>query len=308
MVVIFNILCYDGLKGGIALNIEHLPNLPLYVDMAYINGNWKYYTMDVHRHGLAECNYIAEGSCTYEIGGVPFHLTKRNLILLDSSVPHKITFNHEHPCTVMGMSLSFAGDAAPAAMPRLQELLAHSPEISCLFRALDGALVFPDARALQGDVLRMAREYDAQRDAFYLNSLGYHLLAEIARLPQTEQSSVQYYVDKAQNYIKEAFYLIRNNEQIAEHIGLNATYLERIYKKATGKTLWESVTACRLAAAEELLAQPGIPINEIDNMIGFANRQTFYLRFKRRYGMSPSEFRKRESLRRSSGDGAEGES
>ncbi|MBP3636953.1 MAG: helix-turn-helix domain-containing protein [Clostridia bacterium] len=274
------------------MNIDIMPNKPLYMDMAYINGNWKYYTMDIHRHGLLECNYIAEGKCTYEIGGVPYHLTKRNLILLDSSIPHKITFNHEHPCTVMGMSLSFADAQAPAAMPGFREVLAQSPDMHRLILSLEQALVFPDARALQGDILRLAREYDGRRDALYMNSLSYHLLSQIARLPLTEQSSVQHYVEKTQNYIKEAFYLIRNNEQIAEHLGLNATYLERIYKKATGSTLWESVTACRMAAAEELLAQPAIPIHEIDNMIGFVNRQTFYLQFKKRYGMSPTEFRK----------------
>ena len=279
------------------MNIDIMPNKPLYMDMAYINGNWKYYTMDIHRHGLLECNYIAEGKCTYEIGGVPYHLTKRNLILLDSSIPHKITFNHEHPCTVMGMSLSFADAQAPAAMPGFREVLAQSPDMHRLILSLEQALVFPDARALQGDILRLAREYDGRRDALYMNSLSYHLLSQIARLPLTEQSSVQHYVEKAQNYIKEAFYLIRNNEQIAEHLGLNATYLERIYKKATGSTLWESVTACRMAAAEELLAQPAIPIHEIDNMIGFVNRQTFYLQFKKRYGMSPTEFRKNKMNR-----------
>lgn len=26
--------------------IDDLPNLPLYVDSAYLNGNWKYYTMN----------------------------------------------------------------------------------------------------------------------------------------------------------------------------------------------------------------------------------------------------------------------
>ena len=297
MVAIFNMMCYACRQGGIALNIDIMPNKPLYMDMAYINGNWKYYTMDIHRHGLLECNYIAEGKCTYEIGGVPYHLTKRNLILLDSSIPHKITFNHEHPCTVMGMSLSFADAQAPAAMPGFREVLAQSPDMHRLILSLEQALVFPDARALQGDILRLAREYDGRRDALYMNSLSYHLLSQIARLPLTEQSSVQHYVEKAQNYIKEAFYLIRNNEQIAEHLGLNATYLERIYKKATGSTLWESVTACRMAAAEELLAQPAIPIHEIDNMIGFVNRQTFYLQFKKRYGMSPTEFRKNKMNR-----------
>lgn len=297
MVAIFNMMCYACRQGGIALNIDIMPNKPLYMDMAYINGNWKYYTMDIHRHGLLECNYIAEGKCTYEIGGVPYHLTKRNLILLDSSIPHKITFNHEHPCTVMGMSLSFADEQAPAAMPGFREVMAQSPDMHRLILSLEQALVFPDARALQGDILRLAREYDGRRDALYMNSLSYHLLAQIARLPLTEQSSVQHYVEKAQNYIKEAFYLIRSNEQIAEHLGLNATYLERIYKKATGSTLWESVTACRMAAAEELLAQPAIPIHEIDNMIGFVNRQTFYLQFKKRNGMSPTEFRKNKMNR-----------
>lgn len=273
------------------MNLSLLPNLPLHTDMAYINGNWKYYTMDLHRHGLLECNYIAEGECTYEIGGVPYPLSKRSLILLDSSIPHKITFNHERPCTVMGMSLSFTG-AEHGAMPGLQDLLRQSEEIRRLLASLEGAMVFPDARALQGDVLRLAREFDARQDAFYLDSLSCHLLAEIARLPLTEKTSAQYYVERAQNYIREAFYLIRSNEQIAAHIGLNVTYLERIYRKATGRTLWESVISCRLTAAQELLSQPGIPINEIDNMIGFANRQTFYLQFKKRFGISPSQYRR----------------
>ena len=263
---------------------------PLYADMAYINGNWKYYTMDTHSHGLLECNYIDGGSCTYEIDGIPYRLTSKNLILLDSSIPHRIVFDHGHPCTVMGVSLSYGGTGGD--MPGLPALLRQSPEIRSLLEGLDRALVFPDGRSLQRDIHRLAREYQGRRDAFYLNSLSYHLLAQLARLPRTAGSSAQDYAEKAASYIQEAFYLIRSNEQIARQLGLNATYLERIYKKATGSTLWETVTACRLAAAEELLKQPMIPIGQIDSMIGFANRQTFYLQFKKRYGMSPSRYRR----------------
>lgn len=275
--------------------IDKIPNLPIYVDTAYMNGNWKYYTMETHSHGLLECNYISEGSCVYEIAGKEYALTKKNLILLDSSIPHKIKFNHEHPCTVLGFSLSLCAPS-PVAFPGLLDMLNHSLDICRLLLSLKQAIIFPDARSLYGDMLRLFHEFEGRSDAFYLTSLSYHLLCEIARLPQTEKSSASYYVEKAENYIREAFYLIRNNEQIADHIGLNATYLERIYKKTTGATLWETVTLCRLAAAKELLAQPGIPINEIDNMIGFANRQTFYLQFKKRFGMSPSEYRKHHSL------------
>ncbi len=271
--------------------IDKIPNLPLYVDLAYMNGNWKYYTMKKHRHGLLECNYIAEGSCIYEIDGVDYELTQKKLILLDCSLPHKIRFNHEHPCTVLGFSFSL-GSKGPAAFPGFLDMMNNSLDVCRLLTSLNRAVVFPDARSLHQDMLRLFHEFEGRKDAFYMASLSYHILCEIARLPLTEKSSTAQYVNKAQNYIQEAFYLIKGNEQIASHIGLNATYLERIYKKATQTTLWESVTACRLKAAEELLRQPGIPICEIDNMIGFSNRQTFYLQFKKRYGMSPSQYRK----------------
>lgn len=276
--------------------IEKLSNLPLYVDCAYMNGNWKYYTMEKHTHGILECNYIAEGSCVYEIDGVDYELKQKNLILLYSALPHKIKFNHEHPCTVLGFSLSFTSDT-PGAFPGLLTVLNNSLDICRMLASLKQARIFPDARSLRPDMLRLFHEFEGRQDSLYMTSLAYHLLCEIARLPLSEKSSVSHYAEKAENYIREAFYLIKNNEQIASHIGLNATYLERIYKKETGRSLWESVTTCRLNAAEELLQQPGIPIREIDNMIGFANRQTFYLQFKKRYGMSPSEYRKNYSSR-----------
>lgn len=272
--------------------LANLPNLPIYADLAYMNGNWKYYTMELHSHGLLECNYIAEGNCVYEIDGTDYELAAKNLILFDSSLPHKIRFNHEHPCTVLGFSLSLGGPDTGIVFPGIRDVLNHSLALCHLLQSLKQAVIFPDARAVRGDMLRLFHEFEGQNDRLYMDSLCYHLLCEIARLPLTEKSSVSYYVEKTEDYIKEAFYLIKSNEQIASHVGLNPTYLERIFKKQTGSTLWEAVTVCRLAAAKELLAQPGIPIRKIDNMIGFANRQTFYLQFKKRFGMSPSDYRK----------------
>ena len=274
------------------MTIAKLPNLPLYIDNAYMNGNWKYYTMEMHSHGFLECNYIENGSCIYEIDGKEYELGQKNLIVLDSSLPHKIKFNPDKPCTVLGFSLSFDYARPAMAFPGILDILNTSLELCLFLTALRGARIFPDASDLKADMLRIHKEFEGRKNPLYLNSLSYHILSELPLLPTSEKSSAQYYVEKAEDYIKESFYLVKNNEMIANHIGLNATYLERIYKKATGISLWESVTRCRLAAAKELLANPQIPIKEIDNMIGFANRQTFYLQFKKRYGISPSEYRK----------------
>lgn len=272
--------------------LADLPNLPLYADLAYMNGNWKYYTMEPHCHGLLECNYIENGNCVYEIQGTSYELTQKNLILFDSSLPHRIRFNHERPCTVLGFSLSLGGPDTGIPFPGIRDVLNHSLPLCHLLQSLQQAVVFPDARAVKGDMLRLFHEFEGRQEPLFMSSLCYQLLCEITRLPLSEKSSVSYYVEKTDSYIRESFYLIQSNEQIASHIGLNPTYLERIFKRQTGSTLWEAVTTCRLAAAKELLAQPGIPIREIDNMIGFANRQTFYLQFKKHFGISPSEYRK----------------
>ena len=274
------------------MHVENLPNYPLYVDSAYLNGSWKYYTMEHHSHGFLECDYVEDGSCVYEIDGQEYPLSSRNLILFDSSLSHKIKCSHERPCTILGFSLSL-GSAGAFKFPGILDVLNHSLDICRLLITLKQAIVFPDARSIRNDMLKLCHEFEGRRDSFYQTGLGYCVLGEIARLPLTEKSTVQYYTEKARNYIRESFYLIKSNEQIADHVGLNSTYLERIYKKTMGITLWESVTACRLSAAKELLSQPGVPINEIETMIGFANRQTFYLQFKKRYGISPSEYRKK---------------
>lgn len=274
--------------------INKLPNLPLCVEDAYQNGSWKYYTPVTHQHGFLECCYVAEGSCTFEIEGNLHPLVQKNLILLDSSLPHRILSDPAHPCTLLGFSLAAKNALGNAAFPTLLNMLNNSLDICRMLVSLRQALVFPDAQSLYENILRLIREFEGRKDSFYLTGLAYHLLCAFSRLPLTEKSAVPCYVEKAEHYIQESFYKIRNNEQIAAYVGLNPTYLERIYKRGTGISLWEAVTRCRLAAAKELLEQSDIPINEIDSRIGFANRQTFYLQFKKRYGMSPSAYRKQQ--------------
>ena len=68
--------------------------------------------------------------------------------------------------------------------------------------------------------------------------------------------------------------------------------MERIFKRETGSTIWQYVMECRMDAAKDLLENTPIPIGEIDPLIGMNSRQTFYIQFKRHYGVSPAEYRK----------------
>ncbi len=271
--------------------IHTLPNKPIKVVYAYSVGSWKYDSISAQEGNFLEGIYVEEGSLTVTIDDTSYTLVPKNLILINANTPHKLHVTENAPGNILRFSLSFDETETPV-FPGLLNVLNISLDICRMMLSLNQALVFPDARSLRNNLSRLAKEYDGRRDHVHMTTLAYHLLCELSRLPLTAKSNVQAYVEKADTYIHDTFYQIKNNEQIAAHVGLNGTYLERIYKKYYGISLWECVTVCRLAAARELLLQPELPIKEIETRIGFSNRQTFFLQFKKRYGMSPSEYRK----------------
>lgn len=271
--------------------IHTLPNKPLKVTRACSIGSWKYDTASAQEGNFLEGIYVDEGSLNVTIDDTVYALAPKNLLLLNATTPHTLHFEESTPGNVLRFSLSFDETGTPV-FPGLLNILNISLDICRMMLSLNQVLIFPDAHTLRGNLARLIKEYDGRRDHVFMTTLAYHLLSELSRLPLTAKSGVQAYAEKADAYIHDSFYQIKNNEQIAAHVGLNGTYLERIYKKHYGISLWECVTVCRLAAARELLLQPDIPIREIEERIGFSNRQTFFLQFKKRYGMSPSEYRK----------------
>lgn len=271
--------------------LHTLPNKPFKITYAGPMGKWKYNTPIPQDGNFLEGIYVEEGNVQVLLDNEVISLMPKNLLLINATISRRLQFTETAPGSILRFSLSFDETQNPV-FPGLLNVLNISLDICRMMLSLNQELLFPDAHSLHGDFIRLCKEYDGRKDQVFMTTLAYHLLAGLSRLSLTAKSGVQTYVEKADIYIHEHFYQIKNNEQIAAHVGLNATYLERIYKKYYGISLWECVTVCRLAAARELLLHPHIPIKEIELRIGFSNRQTFFLQFKKRYGMSPSEYRK----------------
>ena len=77
-------------------------------------------------------------------------------------------------------------------------------------------------------------------------------------------------------------------EDICEKYYISRSQLCRLFKKATGTTLWNYVTVKRLALARELLAKGGQPTH-IYTRCGFADYSTFYRAYVKAYGAAPTQ-------------------
>ena len=80
-------------------------------------------------------------------------------------------------------------------------------------------------------------------------------------------------------------------ESVADLIGVNASYLSSMFKKEAGINFIDYVVDLRISAAKELLKDPLRSAGEIAEKTGFESSSYFTRTFKKKTGMTPTEYR-----------------
>ena len=80
-------------------------------------------------------------------------------------------------------------------------------------------------------------------------------------------------------------------EELAHNLSVSQRYLSDTLKKETGKTALEHIHLYLIDEAKNILLQPNKSISEVAYTLGFEYPQYFSRLFKKKEGISPSEFR-----------------
>ena len=83
-------------------------------------------------------------------------------------------------------------------------------------------------------------------------------------------------------------------EYVAGRVNKNTAYISKIFKNEFDCNFSEYVTRKRLEKSRELLKNPALKIYEISEALGWADVSNYIKVFRKRYGMSPNEYRNRE--------------
>lgn len=78
----------------------------------------------------------------------------------------------------------------------------------------------------------------------------------------------------------------------AEQVFLSPKYLSRYFKEETGRSFRDYKMELKLKEAKKLLDGSGLSIGAVSERLGYRNAESFSRIFKKREGLSPSEFRK----------------
>ena len=79
---------------------------------------------------------------------------------------------------------------------------------------------------------------------------------------------------------------------VAEKVHKNPSYISKVFKNEFDCNFSSYVTDRRLEKSKELLADPLVKVYEIAEELGWADVSNFIKVFKKKFGISPDEYRK----------------
>jgi AraC-like DNA-binding protein len=102
------------------------------------------------------------------------------------------------------------------------------------------------------------------------------------------------YVRLAELYIKSNIHVKSPVNKIALHIGINRSYLSRLFKKYKNVSIQEYIIQLKMQLAAQYLQNTDISITETAQSVGYDDYHVFYKAFKKHFNMPPSDWQKNQ--------------
>lgn len=245
-----------------------------------------------HFHEGHQLLYICHGAADVIVDGCKRTVSDGTLLIFNRLTEHSIKIKSD---TYQRYSLR--------VQPRSEEWQENEYLLFLLFNRTDEfSYQLTDSyerEAMEALFARLTAEYQSTepfRDEM-LRSLFCELIVHVCRrLPwqnYEESSENTKLIHSIRQRFEERYYEDYSLNALEEEYHLSASHLSHLFKRITGKSPMEYLFACRLLAAKRMLATTTLAIGDIVESCGFSDDSNFSRAFRKRVGMSPSDFRKR---------------
>lgn len=131
-------------------------------------------------------------------------------------------------------------------------------------------------------------------DIYYRWGLFFQFISIIADAQKDfrPKADVDNYVLHMMNYIHNHIEEPVTVQDIADYVNLTRCYATTIFTKQTGISPKDYIQNCRLTKARHMLESSSLTIAGIAYSCGFKQSESFIKAFRKRYNISPSEYRK----------------
>ncbi|MBC1507701.1 helix-turn-helix transcriptional regulator [Listeria sp. FSL L7-1509] len=283
-----------------------LPNLKK--NIIEIRRDSRFTAVPAYIHSNININYVYSGTCNYTVNDEKILLTKGDICIVDRNVirsKEKLTEND------IVINISLSNDFFS------REFIMGLGEASVLtiflFSAItqnnhhDGYLFFRNSDAtIESYFSQLITEY-FKNDSFSRHSIEALFSLIFIQLIRNYQENedkqiVHISSSNANNLLKIIEYIEKHSEvctleETAQIFNYHPKYLSQLIKRTFGKSFKEIQTDQRLRNAAQYLEFSEQAISEIANLVGMSNITQFYKKFQIKYGITPAEYRNKQTIR-----------
>lgn len=236
-----------------------------------------------HVHDAFEIYYMKEGSCTYHIEDHTYKVLPGDIILIPGNTSHRTTYGGViHTRLLVNCSYAYIPELVLERLASIGPLYRNHKVISQLeelFAKIEHE--YSHADALSAEVLKC---FTAELMFVILRHKNEH---EIKPVGNDFITTVQEYIQN--NYMNEV-----KLSSIAEMLSVSQEHLSRVFKQETGVGFKDYLVQFRLQKAKDMLKhETGRAVSEVAYACGFNDGNYFSYKFKKAYGVSPTEVRRK---------------
>lgn len=202
---------------------------------------------------------------------------------------------------VLGLIGTGHGDELEKAIRLLFALLRHRHMNSILFlTALCTELMASASRriAIQTevngieDLMNTVQQFGVHKDTNRLEEFVIRNLLQIETILQDSRTGKALRIVRdTEEIIKQRYAQNITIQKLAEEVFISSSHLQTLFKKETGLTINDYITAFRIEKAKELLKDSAMKVYEVANAVGYQDPNYFTRIFKRLVGSSPVDYR-----------------
>ncbi len=253
-----------------------------------------------HTHNYVEVVYMCSGKTRHIINGSEVVLKQGELLFLSQNATQEIYPASENDIGVnfivlpefFDQTLSMIGDEASLIRDFIVDCLRNgSQNIRYLhFKVAD---ILPIQNLIENLIWMLLNTQPNKRrlNQTTMGLLFLHLMNSTDKMEIGKEHEAQELILQVFRYIEDNY---RDGElsELARENECDLYWLSRMIKQTTGKNYTELVQEKRLSQAAFLLSTTSLSIMDISLDVGYSNFSYFYRIFKKKFGVSPKDFRK----------------
>ncbi len=313
----FTLMYCSGLSDEDYYNVLSLSPNKDYFYSSYIGSHFHAYNSRAqHQHAFFELVVVLEGSITQRLENKDYLYPAGTCCLINQNVFHVEKYIGKARLLFIGLSVDFIKNLLEyhrtayfqeetAVENSILQFMADNIGLEKGKNYLDFLPVYHNRKNLSdlhrfADRLIQTMMFPTYGSTFVLKGLICHLFYYLDTREFYHISSVKLHSSSDLLLFSRIGHLMEDTDgrmsraDLEKALCYSGNYMNTIVNKYTGMCLYDYGLTFTMKKAAHLLTKTSLPISAIEAQLGLTNRTHFYRLFRKKYGVTPGEYRKSE--------------